>query len=61
LPVAEKITPGYESPTITALENPDWCAIRVMVPKSDVASVMDRLEALGATAILETPIANCRL
>ena len=61
LPEAETITPGYESPTVTSLENPDWCAVRVMVPKGDVAGVMDRLEVLGATAILETPIANCRL
>ena len=61
LPEAEAITPGYESPTVTRLENPDWCAVRVMVPKGDVPGVMDRLEALGATAILETPITNCRL
>ncbi|MBW3623625.1 MAG: ATP phosphoribosyltransferase [Armatimonadetes bacterium] len=61
LPEAEAITPGFESPTVTSLENPDWAAVRVMVPKSDVPGVMDRLEALGATAILETPIMNCRL
>jgi ATP phosphoribosyltransferase len=58
---AEAITPGYESPTVTGLENPEWCAVRVMVPKGDVPNVMDRLESLGATAILETPISNCRL
>jgi ATP phosphoribosyltransferase len=58
---AERITPGFESPTVTGLEHPDWVAVRVMVPRGDVPEVMDRLEALGATAILETPITNCRL
>src|SRR5690242_10023463 len=28
---AEKITPGFNSPTVSSLEDPDWCAIRVMV------------------------------
>jgi ATP phosphoribosyltransferase len=58
---AEKITPGYSSPTVSALEDPDWCAIQVMVRRKEVIDVMDKLEALGATAILETQITNCRL
>jgi hypothetical protein len=32
-----------------------------MVPNQEVISAMERLEALGATAILETKIGNCRL
>jgi ATP phosphoribosyltransferase len=32
-----------------------------MVPRKEVISVMERLETLGASAIVETPIANCRL
>jgi ATP phosphoribosyltransferase len=58
---AEKVTPGYHSPTISNLEDPEWCAVQVMVKRKDVIDVMDRLEALGATAILETQISNCRL
>ncbi|HQU44782.1 MAG: ATP phosphoribosyltransferase [Planctomycetia bacterium 21-64-5] len=58
---AEKITPGFNSPTISALEDRDWCAIRVMVRRSEVIAIMERLEALGASAILETQITNCRL
>jgi ATP phosphoribosyltransferase len=58
---AEKITPGFNSPTVNALEDKDWCAVRVMVRQSDVIGVMERLEALGASAILETKITNCRL
>jgi ATP phosphoribosyltransferase len=58
---AEQITPGFNSPTVSRLEDPEWCAIRVMVPRKDVISVMEQLETLGAHAILETPISNCRL
>jgi ATP phosphoribosyltransferase len=58
---AEKITPGYNSPTVNALEDPGWCAIRVMVKRSEVIEVMEKLEVLGASAILETQINNCRL
>ncbi len=58
---AEQITPGFNSPTVSALEDPDWCAIRVMVKRGDVISIMERLEALGASAILEMQITNCRL
>jgi ATP phosphoribosyltransferase len=61
LPQAEKITPGFHSPTVSTLEDPNWCAVRVMVKRSEVLTVMDQLEALGATAILETNIVNCRL
>ena len=58
---AEKITPGFNSPTVNALEDPAWCAVRVMVQSNKVIDVMEQLEALGASAILETQIANCRL
>ena len=58
---AEGITPGYNSPTINPLEDNDWCAVRVMVKSSQVSTVMDELDELGASAILETQINNCRL
>ena len=58
---AEKITPGFNSPTVSSLEDREWCAIRVMVKRGEVIAIMERLEALGASAILETPITNCRL
>jgi len=61
LPEAETVSPGFNSPTISALEDLDWCAVKVMVRRSEVISIMERLEVLGATAILETKIANCRL
>ncbi|MEX0977645.1 MAG: ATP phosphoribosyltransferase [Pirellulales bacterium] len=61
LPAAEKITPGFNSPTVSALEDPAWCAVRVMVRRGEVIDIMEQLEALGASAILETRITNCRL
>ena len=32
-----------------------------MVRRSEVIQVMEQLEEIGASAILETPISNCRL
>jgi ATP phosphoribosyltransferase len=58
---AERIAPGFNSPTINALEDDQWCAVQVMVERKNVIAVMDQLEQLGATAILETRITNCRL
>lgn len=58
---AERITPGFNSPTVNSLEDADWCAVRVMVRRSEVIDAMERLEVLGASAIIETTIANCRL
>lgn len=58
---AEKLTPGYNSPTINRLEDPGWCSVRAMVRRGEVISIMEQLEQLGATAILETAISNCRL
>ena len=61
LTAAEEITPGFNSPTVNALEDSAWCAVQVMVRRGEMIDVMDRLEALGASAILETQITNCRL
>jgi ATP phosphoribosyltransferase len=58
---AERITPGFNSPTISALEDADWCAVKVMVRRQEVIPIMEQLEKLGASAILETQITNCRL
>jgi len=58
---AETITPGFNSPTVMALEDPSWCAVRAMVKRGEVHAVMERLEAIGASAIIETRIGNCRL
>lgn len=58
---AEKITPGFDSPTINSLEDPDWCSVRVMIKRGEVIEAMDQLEKIGAHAVFETRINNCRL
>lgn len=55
------ITPGLESPTVSSLQNPEWKAVRAMVPRAVTNQVMDRLYEMGARAILVTDIAACRL
>lgn len=55
------ITPGIESPTVSALANNSWSAVRSMVPAADVHRIMDELYALGAKGILVTDIHACRL
>jgi ATP phosphoribosyltransferase len=61
LAAAEAITPGFTSPTVTSLEDTSWCAVRAMVKRCDIIPIMEKLESLGALAILETSINNCRL
>lgn len=61
LEAACKITPGLESPTISPLAKDNWVAVRAMVPRSDVHSVMDKLWDVGARGILVTDIHSCRL
>ncbi len=61
LPAAEKITPGYNSPTVTSLEDSQWCSVRVMVKRGEVINAMEQLEQMGASAIMETALVNCRL
>jgi ATP phosphoribosyltransferase len=58
---AERITPGFNSPTVMQLEDAEWCAIRAMVRRADAHAIMERLEAIGASAVIETAITNCRL
>jgi ATP phosphoribosyltransferase len=58
---ASAVTPGLESPTISPLRDPDWVAVRVMVPHSHMNQVMDDLYELGARAILVSAIHAARI
>lgn len=58
---AVEITPGLESPTVAPLADPEWVAVRAMVPRTDINVIMDRLAALGAKAVLAFDIRSCRL
>lgn len=61
LEAAVAITPGLESPTIAPLADPDWAAVRALVPRRQVNAIMDDLAAIGAKAILASDIRFCRL
>jgi ATP phosphoribosyltransferase len=58
---ASAITPGLESPTVSPLRDPQWVAVRAMVPRHDANLVMDQLYALGARAILVSAIHAARI
>jgi ATP phosphoribosyltransferase len=58
---ATALSPGRESPTISPLRDPDWVAVRVMIPRKGMNQLMDDLYALGARAILVTAIHAARL
>jgi ATP phosphoribosyltransferase len=58
---ATTITPGIESPTISPLHDPEWVAVRAMVPRADTNHVMDELYELGARAILVSAIHAARI
>ncbi|AHC25655.1 MULTISPECIES: ATP phosphoribosyltransferase [Mycobacteriaceae] len=57
---ATAVTPGLESPTIAPLADPDWVAVRALVPRRTVNTIMDQLAAIGAKAILASDIRFCR-
>lgn len=57
---ATEITPGLESPTIAPLADPEWVAVRALVPRRDVNAIMDRLAGIGAKAILASDVRFCR-
>lgn len=54
------ITPGLESPTLAPLADPEWVAVRAMVPRKNANRIMDQLSARGAKAILASDIRSCR-
>lgn len=60
LDAAREISPGLQAPTVSPLAEPGWSAVRSMVLKRHVNSVMDRLATLGARAILASEIRSCR-
>ena len=57
---ALKITPGRRAATVMPLEDEEWNAVSAMIIRSESATLMDQLEAAGATDILITTISNSR-
>lgn len=58
---ATKVTPGRRAATVSPLDDPEWVSVSSMVLKAEVADVMDRLQAIGASDILVIGLANCRV
>lgn len=58
---AMRITPSFQSPTISPLLEPGWSAVRSMVPTGDVNHLMDALHELGARAIIVTALQAARM
>lgn len=61
LEAASAITPGLESPTVSPLRDPEWVAVRSMMPEDQINRTMDELYDLGARAILVTSVRACRI
>jgi ATP phosphoribosyltransferase len=61
LDAATAITPGIESPTVSPLHDPEWVAVRSMVPRAETNHIMDELYELGARAILVSSIHAARI
>lgn len=57
---ALQVTPGRRAATVSPLEDEGWSAVSAMVKKSEVATVMDRLEEVGGTDIFTLALHNCR-
>jgi len=55
------ITPGRRSPTITKLQEEGWMSVSVVVDKSELHPIMDRLTQAGAMDLLCTPLLNTRM
>jgi len=56
----KKISSGKTSPTLSPLDNPEWTAVKVMIPKNQSNQILDELVEAGAKDIVVTAIQNCR-
>lgn len=58
---ASSAAPGKRSPTITALEDPNFKSVSILVHKKEMSEKMDELHDIGATDILALNLANSRM
>ena len=58
---AVKVTPGFSSPTVAHLQDPEWLAVKVLVEKNTTQRVIDELKSIGCVAIFETELRHARL
>lgn len=58
---AVNITPGLESPTIAPLNKPGWFAVKSLVKRSELNSIIDQLDDAGAMGIIAMDVKTCRI
>ena len=61
LDAACAITPGIEAPTVAPLNKEGWVAVKSMVPRSSIHTMMEQLAEVGARGIIVTDIRTCQL
>lgn len=61
LDAAIAIAPGFDSPTVSPLQDSAWRAVRVMVEAHQVNPIMDQLHEAGARGIIVTELRASRL
>jgi ATP phosphoribosyltransferase len=50
------VLPALNSPTVSALSNPEWVAVNTILEEAVVRDVIPKLKAAGATGIVEYPL-----
>ena len=48
--------PSLRTPTVSPLSNSDWVAVRSAIPRNELAAVIPRLKAAGASDIVTTTV-----
>lgn len=62
LPKAVAITPGRQGATVSSLESHEgWMAVQALIERKEKGEIMDQLTEAGATDILVTALASCRM
>jgi ATP phosphoribosyltransferase len=56
-----ELTPGIESPTVTALKKTGWFSVKAMIEKKRAHPVLDELSRMGCKGILLTSIESARI
>jgi ATP phosphoribosyltransferase len=56
LPTVLSVLPALNSPTVSALSDPNWVAVNTILDESTVRDVIPRLKAAQATGIVEYPL-----
>lgn len=56
LPSVLKILPALQTPTISALSDPEWVDVNTILDENTVRNIVPKLKQAGATGIVEYPL-----